>query len=67
MGEVSTIGLDIAQADMSRVEIPHRSSLLPSRAVLSFWVDAQEGLAAPHQIQNDSGLTQGLARRSAAG
>jgi len=44
-----------------------REELCPYRAVLSFGVEAPEGLAAPILIQNDSGLAQGLAGCSAAG
>jgi hypothetical protein len=51
MGEVSTIGLDIAKADMSRVEIPHRSSLLPSRAVLSFGWTHRRGWQRPTRFR----------------
>jgi hypothetical protein len=49
--------------DIEGIEIPHGGSLVCAIV----WVAAQEGLAAPHQIQNDSGLTQGFAARSAAG
>ena len=51
-------GQTIPLADMEGAEIPQCSGLLAHRMRYHF-VAAQEGSAAPTQIQNDSGLTQG--------
>jgi len=48
--------------DIDGPEIPQCSAVVCAIV----WVAAQEGSAAPHEIQNDSGLAQGLAAPSAA-
>src|SRR6266508_6031061 len=58
----------IREADIERTEIPQCSGLLPYRWLCYLLGKAQRWAdSAPVSIQNDSGLAQGLAGRSAAG
>src|SRR6516165_1746691 len=55
----------LTQSGHRRFEIPQRSRLLALWCALSF--GAGSTVAPRHQIQNDSGLTQGLSDLPAAG